>query len=108
MKISGIKILRLVTNEEIIGDMTSQGDTVTVMNPFVLHLQPTDGGLQVQMFPYAPYSVEKSLMFSVDHVITAFTPDEQMINNYTAIINPPVQDVEIKSEDTVVDLDTSK
>lgn len=108
MKISGIKILRLTTNEEVIGDMTSQGDTITVMNPFVLHLQPTEGGLQVQMFPYAPYAVEKSLTFSLDHVVTAFTPDEQMIGNYTAIINPPVQDVEVKVADNVIDLKTAK
>lgn len=108
MKINGIKILRLVTNEEVIGDMTSQGDTITVMNPFVLHLQPTEGGLQVQMFPYAPYAVEKSITFSLDHVITAFTPDEQMIGNYNAIINPPVQDVEVKVADNVVDFSTAK
>ena len=83
MKISGIKIIKLITGEEIIGDMSQTGDNVTVSGPATVHLVPAEGGrMTIAMIPFAPYAEENSFMFSLTHIMTAYTPGDDLRNQY--------------------------
>lgn len=84
MKISGVKIIKLITGEEIIGDTTQQGDNVTITNPATVHLVPGESGrMGMAMIPFAPYAEEDSFMFNLTHIMTAYTPGDDLRNQYS-------------------------
>lgn len=83
MKISGVKIIKLITGEELIGDMTQMGDNITVKNAATVHLVPGEGSrMGMAMIPFAPYAEEESFMFNLTHVMTAYTPGTDLLNQY--------------------------
>jgi hypothetical protein len=83
MKINGIKIIKMTTGEEIIGDMNQQGDNVTVTNPATVHLVPGESGkMGMAMIPFAPYAEEDSFMFNLAHIMTSYTPGLDLLNQY--------------------------
>ena len=83
MKLNGVKIIKMTTGEEIIGDMNQVGDNITVTNPATVHLVPGEGGrMGVAMVPFAPYAEEDSFMFSLDHIMTSYTPGTDLYNQY--------------------------
>ena len=83
MKLSGIKIIRLINGEEIIGSMTQTGDTVTVSDPVTIQMVPNgEGQMGLAMIPFAPYAEEDEFVFSWDHIVTAYTPSKDLYNQY--------------------------
>lgn len=84
MKVSGIKIIKLITGEEMIGDMSQSGDNVTVSNPATVHLVPNQAGtMGIAMVPFAPYAEEDEFMFNLSHIMTAYTPGNDLRNQYS-------------------------
>lgn len=84
MKISGIKIIKLITGEEMIGDMEQISDNVTVRNPATVHLVPNQAGtMGIAMVPFAPYAEEDAFMFNLSHIMTSYTPGTDLRNQYS-------------------------
>ena len=51
-----IKIVKLMTGEEVIADMSMDISSIKLVKPFVLQVAPgKDGELNLALFPYAAY-----------------------------------------------------
>jgi hypothetical protein len=84
MKISGVKIIKLITGEELIGDISQSGDNVSVRGPATVHLVPGERGtMSVAMVPFAPYAEESAFMFNLQHIMTVYTPGVELLNQYS-------------------------
>jgi hypothetical protein len=62
-----IKIVKLMTGEEVIAEMSMEDSSIKLVKPFVLQIAPNNapdnkGEVGLALFPYAPYVL--------DHVIT--------------------------------------
>lgn len=83
MKLSGVKIIRLMNGEEIIGSMSQTGDTVSVTDPVIIQMIPNgEGQVGLAMIPFAPYAEEDTFIFSWAHIVTAYTPSKDLYNQY--------------------------
>lgn len=83
MRINGICIVKLISGEEIIGDMTQTGDNVTISDAATVHLVPGERGtMSVAMIPFAPYAEGKEFLFNLSHIMTAYAPGVDLRNQY--------------------------
>lgn len=87
-----IKVIRLVNGEEIIGDWVSGADnSYTLRKPAIVQMMPTQTGVNIGLFPFAPYAEETTFEFRRDHVVTTFTPDTDLLNNYNQMFGSGIQ-----------------
>ena len=81
-----IKILKLVTGEELIGDVTRLQDTLTIHKPFMVTMarDPANpgGDMQLALFPYVPYVKDHKLQ--LDEKSTVWMTDlvDSMVKDY--------------------------
>lgn len=82
-----IKILKLVTGEEIIGD--ASGESVVVLDkPCALQLIPSRANPEQPMMaliPYASYSKEHKILIPEDKIVWSAEPIEELYNQYNSI-----------------------
>jgi hypothetical protein len=82
-----IKILKLVTGEELVGDVNRVQSTITISKPFMITMarDPANpsGDMQLALFPYVPYVKDHKLQI-----------DEKSIIWMTEIVDSMVQDYE--------------
>ena len=75
-----IKIVRLVSGEELIGDWNKE--TNTINNPVVM--VPL-GKYQLGFQPWIPYSEEEEMTFKEQHIVVVLTPDNKLQNEYNRV-----------------------
>lgn len=83
-----IKIIKLVTGEEIVADVTEQDQNYTLEKPVVLQLiasrsipeQP-----QMALIPYAGYTEFHCVTVKKDHVVWSEEPMKELYNQYNSI-----------------------
>lgn len=84
-----IRILKLVTGEEIIGELMGDGGKITLKNPVqIAVMRGKDGMPNVGFAPFPAYAEEsknKSIDFRLEHVIYSYTPAEDFCKNYEQI-----------------------
>ena len=95
-----IKVLRLKTGEELIADVVGINtvdekevleDTLTLGQPFSLHLIPTEEGIGIQLMPWAIYARDhKSIPFPSSEVAFCIEPSTGIRNQYAEMIGLPV------------------
>lgn len=88
-----IKILKLTTGEEIIGDVTG-GDTITINRPCVLQMVPTSSNpnkIMMALIPYVEHVKSSSLDISLDHIVWEGEPIEELYNQYNSIYGTGIQ-----------------
>ena len=83
-------MLKLVTGEEIIGEIVSEGMMrYTIRNPVQVQvIRSKDGTPNVGFVPFPAYSEEKkntTIDFSGQHVVYCYTPTEEFTKNYEQI-----------------------
>ena len=83
-----IKILRLSTGEDVIGDVIDQGtEIVKVKNAFAII--PMQGGpgqpTKLAFTLYAPYTDDKEIELKTPNVINQTTPKKELQNSYNHI-----------------------
>lgn len=86
--VENIKVIRLVTGEEIIGEVTSDSGTVlTVKNPVRILVIPTadQNNPKVGFGPFTQWTEDKDLTFDKSHVMFIATPITEFVNQYTAM-----------------------
>jgi hypothetical protein len=75
-----IKIIRLVSSEELIGDWNEE--TKTIINPVVMVPIAKD---QLGFQPWIPYSEEEEMTFKEQHIVVVLTPDKKLQNEYNKV-----------------------
>ena len=75
-----IKIVRIISGEELIGDYDEKTQTIT--KPVVMVPVAKD---QLGFAPWLPYVVEDEVLLKEQHIITVLTPDNKLQNEYNRI-----------------------
>ena len=85
-----IKILKLVTGEEVLGEIESESETETVIcNPVgVAIVRGQNGQPNVGFAPFPIHAAEeknRTIAFQKKHVLYSYKPAEDFVNNYNQI-----------------------
>ena len=75
-----IKIVRIVSGEELIGDWNRETNTIT--SPVVMVPLGKD---QLGFQPWIPYSEEEEMTFKEQHIVVVLTPDSKLQNEYNRV-----------------------
>ena len=75
-----VKIIRLISGEELIGDWNKETNTVT--NPVIMIPVAKD---QLGFQPWIPYSEEEAMTFKEQHIVVVVTPDTKLQNEYSRV-----------------------
>ena len=80
-----IKIIRLATGEDVIGDIEVMDNEVKVKKSFVLIPRQVAPGQPVQLMlsPWQPYTDDKEVVVDENKVITMINPKKDILDNYT-------------------------
>ena len=82
-----VQVLKLVSGEEILGDVLEQLDnTVTINNVVAIVLQRTQtGDMGIGFMPFMPYVASKKLKIDQSKIILMTDVDEEVKNQYNSI-----------------------
>lgn len=97
-----IKIIKLVTGEELIGELVSAKTVIAasgtpgdvdyeLKDVAIVQMVPTQTGLGLSLFPFAPYTEDKTHTFRGKHVILSMDPGVDLINNYNKMFGSGIQ-----------------
>ena len=75
-----IKVVRLISSEELIGDWNEETNTIT--NPVVMVPVAKD---QLGFSPWIPYVEEEEVPLKEQHIVTILTPDNKLQNEYNRV-----------------------
>jgi hypothetical protein len=87
-----IKIIQLVTAQEIIGDIDEKDDTYLVKDPANIHMVPqgNGGSFGIGLIPFMPY-VDGRLTIKKDKVVITAEPSVEMRNNYSKMFGSGIE-----------------
>jgi hypothetical protein len=89
-----IKIVKLITGEELIADVTGGDITITLNKPCVLQVVPSRQNPDqpmMGMFPYAPYTEDHSIDVDVDKIVWDAKPVKELYNQYNSAFGSGIQ-----------------
>lgn len=88
---SNIKLYKLISGEEIIGEWKSTVDNVYRLNkPATIVMQRTEQGVGIALMPYLPYAVSDVEIFK--HAVASVAePDIKLINEYNRIFGSGIE-----------------
>ena len=89
-----IKIAKLITGEEIIGDFDQSADTYTIKKPCALQLVPSRSNPEQPMMaliPFAPYVEEHVIEVGGKNIIWIGKPVKELYNQYNNIFGSGIQ-----------------
>lgn len=75
-----IQVLKLITGEEVLADVTEQETTLELKSPVRVGV----AGDRVAMIPYSMLSKSETFSISKAHVIFRAEPDDEPLNIYNA------------------------
>jgi len=107
-----IRVFRLTTGEDLIGDKQESGqDTTTIKKPFVLlPMQPAPGKpVSVGFTPYSPYANSDTITIKTANIISEVEPKTELANAYkkntgTGIMEPTIKEKQFITENPLPDL----
>lgn len=96
-----IKLVKLVTNEEIICELVEREDSVNVVfkNPIVMMAVPNeDGQMGLGLAPWIPAGITKEIPIKAEHIVCIVEPSKDLYDHYnqtygSGIITPDKQGV---------------
>lgn len=85
-------IIKLITGEEIIGEVTNQNDySITIMNPFVVKLRvgAVNGNMveQTTATPYCSYAEDRMFTFELKHTLFVKELKNKVISSYLNMVH---------------------
>lgn len=83
-----IMITRLLTGEEILGDVAVVDDsTIRVDNPTLVGAtrNPQTGNIDVHMAPFMPLSSQTHVLLRVENVLCQYEPVTEVVNKYNTL-----------------------
>jgi len=96
-KIMNLRLIRLITGEDVVGDLTIEGDNYRIENPVVLGLaMAPNGKANLQIQPMLIFSEQKVISVKNSHVLYDVTVATEIKNRYnevygSGIVVPPKQ-----------------
>lgn len=91
MKPGSIVVFKLVSGEEMIGEVFNTFDKVEeIKNPAVVMLQRTEQGMGVALMPYMPYC-DGNIEFNKHSIVATGEPSQNMVNEYNRIFGAGIQ-----------------
>ena len=75
-----VRIVRLITSEELIGDWNKE--TNTISNPVVMVPVSKE---QIGFTPWIPYAKEVDIVLKEEHILSVLTPDTKLANEYNRV-----------------------
>ena len=81
-----VKILKLITGEEVMARVTEQRDLLELDNPMTLQAIPTNqqGQMGFALVPWIMSGKSNKIIISIAHVIAQADPKDQAEKNYLA------------------------
>jgi hypothetical protein len=81
---SNVKILRLITGEDVIAKIEENDQGLSLNKPFVIipHQQGPGKPVQLMMTLYSPYSKSDNVTIKNDKVISMVEPKEEILSSY--------------------------
>ena len=81
-----VKILKLITGEEVLARVTETRDLLELDNPMTLQAIPTNqqGQMGFALVPWIMSGKSTKITISIDHVIAQDDPKDQAEKNYLA------------------------
>lgn len=88
-----IKIVKLVTGEELIAEVTTDHNGVTLKQPCAIQLMPgrAEGQTMMGLIPYASYTENFQVTIGLDKVIWQETPAKDIYNQYNSAFGSGIQ-----------------
>lgn len=89
-----IRILKLTTSEEIVGQIEEDDETVTVKQPCAIMLvasRSTPDQHSMALVPYAGYTKDHSVTVAKDKIVWQAELAEEVFNQYNAIFGSGIQ-----------------
>ena len=83
-----IVALKLISGEDLLCDLIHEDDqSCQIENPAaIIAQQSADGrGMSVGLAPYLPYSRDKSIKIFKHAIVSVFSPDQKLSNEYNKI-----------------------
>jgi len=83
-----VKILKLISGEEILADVSVTSQVVVLRNPVRVIVMPNKldpKTPQVGFAPWAEFSDDKSFTIDMSHVICIMTPVKEFVNQYNSM-----------------------
>lgn len=83
-----VQILKLITGEEVIGDLTEVNDTLRIKRPCYIQLVPSRADPERPMLglvPYAPYTENHAIELGRTHVVWQGKPIDELYNQYQKV-----------------------
>lgn len=90
---SNLQCLKLVTGEEIIGDVSKLSDgSIKVKNAAAIVMMPgASNKVNLGLVPFLPYAEDDTFTFDHVHIILLYKPATDLINNYNRIFGSGIQ-----------------
>lgn len=79
-----VKIIRLISGEEIIANFTDNGDTITLKDPSVLIPSPEGKLLLARWLPYA--NTENGVTLEKRHLVFTIEPQRELADHFTNVV----------------------
>lgn len=89
-----IKILKLVTSEEVVGEIIEEKDLITIKQPCAVMLiasRSTPDQHSMALVPYAGYTKDHTITLSKDKIVWEAELAEEVFNQYNAIFGSGIQ-----------------
>lgn len=83
-----IKIVKLISGEEVIGEVTETNDSITIKKPCVLQIVPSRTNPEqpaMGLFPYASYVDNHTITLKEQNVVWKEDPVKELYNQYNSI-----------------------
>ena len=90
---SNVKIVRLMTGEELIGAVSTSPDgDVVVKDVAQVQMVPLqNGNVTVAMMPFAPYAEDEQFTLNKEHVTMLYRPSVELLNKYNSMFGSGIQ-----------------
>ena len=85
---SDVKLVRLITGEEILGKVIESGNTISISNPVRVVVMPSKADPttpSIGLAPWMEFAEDKAFTVHMAHVITMGNPIREFLNQYNSM-----------------------
>lgn len=89
-----VLISKIITGEEVIGDVTEMGDSVRIKNPCAIAFVPSrdqPGQQSLGLIPYAAYTKEHAVEIKKEHIVWQESLAQEVYNQYNMVFGSGIQ-----------------
>ena len=81
-----ISCIKTITGDDLIGDITVNGDTLTIDTPLSLVVVPSGNNqYSIALAPFMPFSATKIYKYHMNHVVLFYDGIDEIRNDYQRV-----------------------